>query len=233
LDFAKLNPRSRRTAVSLGEVEIETVEHMMSALCALRIDNIVIEVDQGEFPGLDGSAKGFVEALEDAGFKEYDAPQKVLRLEEPVWVEDERSFLGVFPSERFKVSYTLAHDRPRVLEGFYSVEVTEENFKHQIAPARTFCFEEEARELLKTGFGKGANYENTLVLGKDGPIRNTYRFPDEPVRHKILDLIGDLYLVGCQVRGRVIAVKSGHALNMELVRKLKMQGEPVTAFGNG
>ena len=99
--------------------------------------------------------------------------------------------------------------------------MNEKNFETQIAPARTFCFEEEALALLKMGLGRGANYDNTLVIGEFGPVKNKYRFSDEPVRHKVLDLVGDLYLIGRRIKGRVIAIKSGHRLNIELVRKLK------------
>ncbi len=222
LDLERLNLKnSRRTVVGAGDVEVHTVEHLMSALCALEIDNIIIETDGIELPALDGSAKGFFDALKSAGIKEHDSPKNILVVKDPVWVEGEDSFLGVFPCDEFKVSYALSYKKPRILEGLYSISVDEKSFYDQIAAARTFCFEEEALALLKMGLGRGANYENTLVLGECGPVRNRYRFEDEPIRHKILDLIGDLYLTGSPIRGRVIAIKSGHKLNVELVRKLK------------
>ncbi len=129
--------------------------------------------------------------------------------------------LAVFPDDNFKVSYTLAY--PGIGTQFFSAIVDEDIFEREIAPARTFCSEREAMELLKMGLGKGANYENTLVMGPKGPINNTLRFSDEPVRHKVLDLIGDLYLAGEFIKGHVVAIKSGHKLNMELVNRLKAQ----------
>lgn len=221
LDLKGHDPKSRRTAIGSGNVEINTVEHLMSALNAFGIDNIVIEVDNIEIPAMDGSARDFVIALKKAGIREERAPRKILAPEAPVWVEGKDAFLAIFPSEEFRISYTLSYARPRRLEGFYSILVNERNFEKEIAPARTFCFEEEALLLLKLGFGKGANYGNTLVIGRDGPVKNKFRFADEPVRHKILDLVGDIYLAGRRVRGHVVAIKSGHRMNMELVKKLK------------
>lgn len=212
---------SRRTTVASGAIVIETVEHLMAAIAVLGIDNVVIEVDNTELPGLDGSAKGFFDALKAAGVTEQGSPRRVLKIDQPAWVEAEDSFLAIFPSEEYRISYTLSYTNPRALEGFYSVRVDEATFGREIAPARTFCFEEEALVLLKSGYGKGANYENTLVIGANGPIKNAYRFPDEPVRHKVLDLIGDLALVGYVVRGHVIGIRSGHDMNRELVRKLR------------
>ena len=138
-----------------------------------------------------------------------------------IWCHGKDSLIAIFPDEEFRVSYTLSYSDPCIGTQFYSVAVNTVNFEKEIAPARTFCLQEEAAELLKRGLGKGADHNNTLVMGKDGPIDTVLRFPDEPVRHKILDLIGDLYILGMPVIGHVVAIKSGHGLNMELVRKLK------------
>ncbi len=227
LDLGTTSAKSRRTTLKAGEIEIDTVEHLMAALSALAIDSIIAEVDSAELPGLDGSAKGFFDALKGAGVKELEAESKALAVKEPVWVEDEGSFLGIFPGGECKVSYALSFTKPTVFDEFFATVVNEKTFEKDIAPARTFCFEEEALALLKMGFGKGADYNNTLVIGVDGPVRNTLRFPNEPARHKVLDLIGDLYLLGRQLKGHVVAIKSGHKLNVELVRKLR--GD----YGNG
>ena len=221
LDFDFSGQKERRTTLGIGPLELETVEHFMAALSGLSIDNIIVESDNAEFPGLDGSAKGFVEALKEAGTLEQAAPKKVLKVNEALWVKDGGALLAVFPDEDFRVSYTLSYPSPGIGTQFLSVLLDEANFEKEIAPARTFCMEEEALELLNRGLGKGANYDNTLVMGKSGPIKNVLRFPDEPVRHKILDLVGDLYLLGMPVKGHVVAIKSGHKLNVELVRKLK------------
>jgi UDP-3-O-acyl N-acetylglucosamine deacetylase len=219
LDLGASDSAERRTMLGFGPLQIQTTEHLLAALSGLGIDNIVIELDNVELPGLDGSAKGFVEAIKKAGIAEQAAPKKALKADKPVWCSSKDAVLVMLSGEGFRVSYTLSY--PGIGSQFFSIDVNEKSFEEAVAPARTFCFEAEALELLKRGLGKGANYENTLVMGAKGPINNTLRFPDEPARHKVLDLIGDLYLAGAPVEGHVVAVKSGHTLNMELVKKLK------------
>ncbi|MFA6321599.1 MAG: UDP-3-O-acyl-N-acetylglucosamine deacetylase [Candidatus Omnitrophota bacterium] len=211
----------RRTALGLGPFQIQTTEHLLAALSGLMIDNVIVEVDNVELPGLDGSAKGFAELINKAGTVDQSAEKKYLKIDKPVWAEAKDSLIIVLPCDEFKVSYTLSYNRPGLGTQFYSIKVNEADFINEIAPARTFCLEEEAAELLKRGLGKGADYNNTLVMGKDGPIKTSLRFSDEPVRHKILDLIGDLYILGRPIIGHVVAIKSGHGINMELVKKLK------------
>ncbi len=211
----------RRTALGFGPLQIQTTEHLLAALSGLSIDNIIIEIDNVELPGLDGSAKGFVELIKSAGIVEQDAKRVPLKVEKPVWCFSGDALIAAFPDEDFKISYTLSYNRPALGTQFYSFNEKASNFAQDVAPARTFCLEEEAAELLKRGLGKGADYNNTLVIGRDGPIKTSLRFPDEPVRHKVLDLIGDMYILGVPVIGRIVAIKSGHALNMELVKRLK------------
>ena len=214
----------RRTVIGRGPFQIQTIEHLMAALSGLSIDNITIELDSEELPGLDGSASGFVDAIKRAGITEQNKARSVLEITEPVWCGGKSGdgFIAVFPDDDFRVSYTLSYPG-RIGTQFLSVgpDIHGDFFEREIAPARTFCMEEEAEKLLKMGLGKGANYDNTLVMGPSGPIKTALRFPDEPVRHKILDLIGDLYLLGVQIKGHVVAIKSGHRLNMELVSKIK------------
>ena len=209
----------RRTSLGFGPLQIQTTEHLLAAIAGLSIDNIIVEIDNVELPGMDGSALGFADALKRSGVVEQDAPRKIIEITAPVWCKDKDALLVVLPDTEFRVSYTLSY--PGIGAQFFSVVVTEENFMKEVAPARTFCSEMEARELLRRGLGKGATYENTLVMGPGGPIQNKLRFPDEPTRHKVLDLIGDLCLAGSPVKGHVVALKSGHRLNMELVKKLK------------
>ena len=211
----------RRTTLSSGSLEIQTTEHLLAALSGSGIDNIVIETDNVEFPGADGSAGIFLDAIKRSGIIEQDAPIRSLDVKTPIWCTSGDSLLAVFPDDHFRVSYTLFY--PGIGTQFFSAIIDDETFAKELAPARTFCSEAEAAELLKKGFGKGANYDNTLVMGPDGPIKNTLRFPDEPVRHKVLDLIGDLYVASGHLRGHVVAIKSGHKLNMELVNKMKSQ----------
>ncbi len=214
----------RRTTLVMGPLQIQTTEHFLAALSGLGIDNIVAELDSAELPGMDGSAKIFTDNLKAAGVIEQDAPRNVLKIDKAVWAMSDDSIIVALPGDGFKVSYTLSYDDPFLGDQFFSARINEKFFESEIAPARTFCMEAEARELLRRGLGKGANYDNTLVIGKDGPINTKLRFPDEPVRHKILDLIGDLYILGLPLEGHIIAVKSGHRLNMELVKKIKELG---------
>lgn len=215
----------RRTTIGAGPLQIQTIEHLLSAFAALSISNIVIELDNVELPGLDGSAREYLALLRGAGIAEQGASQEALIVAAPVWCAgDSRAggaFLAAFPSDRLRISYTLSYDCPSIGDQYLDIVVDERGFEKSIAPARTFCLEKEALVLMTQGLGKGANYENTLVMGDAGPVKTALRFPDEPVRHKVLDLIGDLYLTGMPVRAHIVAVKSGHALNMELVKKLK------------
>lgn len=218
----------RRTTLGAGLFKVQTTEHFLAALGAFSIDNIVVEIDNAELPGMDGSAIGYVEALKKTGITEQGASKGVITVKEPVWCESQDSFIAVFPDGNFKISYTLSYKDMSIGTQFLTITLDEKTFEKDIAPARTFCLEGEALQLLRSGLGKGANYENTLVMGKTGPINNRLRFPDEPVRHKVLDLAGDLYLLGMPLKGHIVAIKSGHRLNMELVRKLKAM-KPVTS----
>lgn len=213
---------ARRTTLGTGPLQIQTTEHLLAALSGLSVDNIVIELDNEELPGLDGSAKDFVDLIKSAGWADQDAPRDVFDVHNKVKCEaGDGASLEITPADSFKISYTLDYPDPAIGRQSLDITVTEETFEREIAPARTFCLEKEAKALLALGMGKGASYKNTLVLGADGPIDNKLRFPDEPVRHKVLDLIGDLYLLGRPLKGHVVAIKSGHKLNMELVKKLK------------
>ncbi|MDD5495684.1 MAG: UDP-3-O-acyl-N-acetylglucosamine deacetylase [Candidatus Omnitrophica bacterium] len=213
--------KERRTTLGTGPLQIQTTEHLLAAFSGLGIDNIIAELDGEELPGLDGSAKDYVSLLKKAGIVEQDAPKNILKVDRAVWHEDEKGFIAVFPDDRFRISYTLAYDGSAIGVQFFDMVVEEDSFEREIAPARTFCRKTEALVLLASGLGKGANYKNTLVMGRKGPLKNRLRFTNEPVRHKVLDLMGDLYILGKRMHGHVVAMKSGHKLNMELVRKLK------------
>lgn len=214
---------SRRSSIGNNEAEVQTIEHLMSALSSLGIDNIDVEIDNNELPGLDGSAIKFVEALEKAGILQLDREKYIHVIKEPLCVEEGGSSITVVPAEEFRISYTLDYDHPLLSAQFLELSINAETFKTEIAPARTFCLEGEASELQNKGLGLGANYDNTLVVGKTGVIKNKLRFKDEFVRHKILDLIGDLGLAGCPIQGHVIALKSGHSLNLKIAQKIYEQ----------
>jgi UDP-3-O-[3-hydroxymyristoyl] N-acetylglucosamine deacetylase / 3-hydroxyacyl-[acyl-carrier-protein] dehydratase len=215
----------RRTSIGKGDAQIQTVEHLLATLSGLGIDNIVIEIDGPELPGLDGSALGFVKAIKESGAKEQDAVRKELYVREPIWVEGKDSMLMILPDVNFKVSYTLDYPTTNFKTQYGHFFINHKTYENEIAPSRTFCLEEEVEHLRGLGLGKGASLENTVVVGKEGIISGELRFEDEFLRHKVLDLIGDLYLLGRQVRGHVIAIKSGHSLNIELLRKIAKHTE--------
>jgi len=214
--------RQRRTSVGNGVVEVHTIEHLMAGCFGCGIDNLLVEISGEEVPGLDGSAYPFVELFRRVGIQEQPAPRHVIPVREPVWVEEGSSSLAVFPAEKFRVSYTLSYPVPTLSAQFFTAEVTPAVFEKEIASARTFCMAQEVEALRKAGLGKGSNYENTVVVEPTGKVVNNHlRYPDEFVRHKVLDLIGDLYLLGRPILGHVLAIRSGHTLNLRLVQKLR------------
>lgn len=213
----------RRTSVGQGDIEIHTIEHLMSAIAGLGLDNLNIEIDNNEIPGMDGSAKEFTKTLQAAGLVEQDVPKNYYALKEPIIVEENGACIAVLPATDFRISYTLSYDHPLLKAQFLDLALTPDVFERELSPARTFCLEEEAENLLGKGLGKGANYQNTLVVGKDGVVNNKLRFPDEFVRHKMLDLIGDVSLLGYAIKGHIVAIRSGHSLNLKLLYKIQQQ----------
>jgi len=223
----------RRTSIGRDGVQIHTVEHLLAALSGLGIDNIRVEIDNNELPGLDGSSLGFVEALIEAGIKEQEKGRRYYSIKEPIFIEEDGVSIVAVPSSEFKISYTVSYNHPLLKVQFLELTINPEAFKSELASARTFCLEEEAIELRQQGMGLGANYENTIVLGKGGVIKNKLRFEDEFIRHKILDLLGDLYVLGQPLKGHIIAVKSGHAINLKLLKKIEQQKERYALGGVG
>ncbi|MBU1122942.1 MAG: UDP-3-O-acyl-N-acetylglucosamine deacetylase [Candidatus Omnitrophota bacterium] len=221
----------RRTSVGVDGVYVHTVEHIMAALHLLRIDNVQINVWGEEVPGLDGSAKEFVDKLKEVGSKEQEAYRSYLIVKEPIWVQKGDASIVILPYSESRVSYALNYDNPLIGAGYVDIKLNGK-LETNLYESRTFCLEEEVKPLLDMGLGKGSNYENTLVISKTGVVKNQLRFPDEFVKHKLLDLIGDLYLAG-PVKGYVIAIKSGHALNISLLEKLRRYKEKITSAGVG
>ena len=222
-----VSKRARRTALKNGTVAIETVEHCLGACAGLSVDNLQIELDANELPGLDGSSLAFVERLRTAGVEEQDQVRTPFVISEMIRVVDGDSELVALPplnpdSEELEVAYELDYGAGSPIgRQSYRVNITPENFEANIAPARTFVLEREAEELRANGLGKHLTHADILVFGKNGPIENRLRFPDECVRHKILDLVGDLALLGKPLAGRILARKSGHSLNHSLVRAIR------------
>ncbi|MBI1953271.1 MAG: UDP-3-O-[3-hydroxymyristoyl] N-acetylglucosamine deacetylase, partial [Candidatus Omnitrophica bacterium] len=214
--------RLRRTSIGNGQVEIHTIEHLMASCSGLGVDNLLVEMNGEEVPGLDGSAYPFVEIIKQAGFKEQPSPRRVAQFREPVWISEDGAAVAILPDEKFRISYTLSYPIPSLRAQFFSAEVNPHFFESEVAPSRTFCLAEEAETLRRAGLGRGANYENTVVLTAEGRVINNHlRFPDEFVRHKVLDLIGDLYLLGQPIQGHVLAIRSGHALNLKFIHRLR------------
>jgi UDP-3-O-[3-hydroxymyristoyl] N-acetylglucosamine deacetylase/3-hydroxyacyl-[acyl-carrier-protein] dehydratase len=225
-DHRHIGRRPRCTAlVGEGGVEVHTVEHLLACLTALRVDNVTVEIDGPECPGLDGSSRGFVELVDACRPVEQDAPREELVIDQPLAVAaGDDAGITVLPSrEGLRVGYTLDHGPVWPGRQHVSFLVTPETFREHIAGARTFCLESEAEQLRKAGLGKGATYENTLVVGGGGVVQNQTRWPDEFARHKLLDLLGDLCLVGADVRATLLAHRTGHEANQELVRALRRQ----------
>ncbi|MEI8350458.1 MAG: UDP-3-O-acyl-N-acetylglucosamine deacetylase [Candidatus Omnitrophota bacterium] len=221
----------RRTSIGAHGVYIHTIEHLMAAFHLLGIHNAQVNIWGEEIPGLDGSSKLFVEKMQEIGLEDQEAPVNRLVIKEPLWVEEGSSSIIIMPSEQLRVSYALQYDNPLIGSGYVDVVLNGE-LKSDIFQARTFCLEEEVKLLLDMGLGKGANYDNTLVVSKEGVVNNKLRFCDEFVKHKILDLIGDLYLAG-PIQGHIIAIKSGHSLNIKLLERLRRYREKVLSAGVG
>ncbi len=219
---------TRCTAIESQGVRIYTIEHLMAALSGLGICNLSIEIDGEEVPGLDGSSLEFLKALEQAGIEEQQADKNIFIIQEPIIVANKTSTIVIVPHDQLNVSYTLDYDHPLLRSQFFSQSIDAQAFAKELAAARTFCLESEVDQIKAHGLAKGANYQNTLVMSAKGPVENTLRFPNECVRHKVLDIVGDLYLLGYPVQGAVYATKSGHALNRALVKKIEVQRQKYT-----
>ena len=221
--------RSRRTALKLGDAVVETCEHLLSAVAGWRIDNLIIDLNAAEVPGVDGSSLPFFEAIDAVGTREQAARRRYLVVEEPVTIVQDEAELVALPSNDpgLDLTYQLDYGQQSAVIGrqLHQFNTHGDDYQADIAPSRTFSLEAEAIAAQAAGLFGHLSPEEALVIGDDGPIGgNAFRFPDEPVRHKLLDLLGDLVLVGSPVRGRVIARRSGHPLNHELARALVTQG---------
>lgn len=215
-------PKYRRMSVGREGVEVEMVEHLLAALLGMGADNVRLELDALEVPSVDGSSIPFAETLRSAGLRELDQPLRRFTVKEPISVaEDDVTLVALAADEGLSISYTLDYNVPLLGSQHFTVRLSEETFLKEIAPARTFCLGSEVDHFLSQGLGKGATYQNTLVVDADGIRENTLRFRDEFVRHKILDLVGDLCILGASLSAHIVAVKSGHTANLSLVRKIQ------------
>ena len=211
--------KERRTRLQRGGAEVDTVEHLLAVCRGLSIDNLTVELSGSEMPGLDGSALELMKLVQQAGIVEQPADALAFRLDQPVYVREGNATLVALPTDRegLTLQYVASFDEPGVDGGSFQLELSPETFGREIAPARTFCLASEVEVLQKAGLGKGATRENTVVLGDPSVA---LRLPGEPIRHKLLDLLGDLQLLGADLHAHLIATRSGHSTNAQLVRRL-------------
>jgi len=220
---SNLAERSRRTTIKKGRVSIETVEHCMAAISALSIDNLLIEVDGSELPAADCSCAEYFKVLKRSEIVEQPEKRKEYVISEPISITSGDASIYALPysDDGLNITYDLDYaGHTAIGRQIFSCRLTSENFEKNLAPARTFLLEAEAQQFQARGMGTHLSPRDILVLNSDGPIKNSFRFPNECVRHKIADLIGDLALIGRSLSGRIVAYKSGHSLNQRLVTKL-------------
>ncbi|MDA1195073.1 MAG: UDP-3-O-acyl-N-acetylglucosamine deacetylase [Planctomycetota bacterium] len=225
---ANLTERNRRTAlVGAEDAEVHTVEHFLSCCTALGVDNLEVEISGPECPGMDGSARAFCDLLDAAEPIELEADRPTLVVHEPVSVPvgGGASIVALPGGPGLTVTYSLDYGDAFPGAQSHTLRVGSDRFRAEIAGARTFCLESEAEYLRGQGLGKGASHENTLVIGADGVIGNELRWSDEFARHKLLDVLGDLFLLGADLEGHVIAHRTGHAANLALVRALQSRAD--------
>lgn len=224
LNIEVVTQRMRRTALCVGSAYIETIEHFMGAVNALGISNLLVEINNEEMPNIDGSCHPFTEAFLEAGIVEQGKKVEPFVISEPITVREGDAVLYALPDKgnELTVIYELDYSESEPLIGrqLYRYHHSEDNFINQISPARTFILQKEAEHFRSQGIGSHLTGKDVLVVGPEGPMDNAFRFPDECVRHKIADLLGDITLFGRPIHGRIVAYRSGHSTNHKLVREL-------------
>jgi UDP-3-O-[3-hydroxymyristoyl] N-acetylglucosamine deacetylase len=211
---------SYATSLMKKGVLISTTEHLLSAFIGTGIDNAVVELDNLELPILDGSAQPFVDAIHEVGIRKQRRARTYLRIKRELEMREGDKFIAVYPSDSYSVSYTINFPHPLIGRETYEVDLSGGAYLREIAAARTFGFLHEAEAMRKQGLIRGASAENAIVLTRDGVMNPPLRFKDEFVRHKVLDLIGDLALLGRQILGNVVADRAGHAMHTALVSRI-------------
>ena len=210
---------SYATSLMRQGVLISTTEHLLSALIGMGVDNVIIEIDNLELPILDGSARPYVEAFQQSGLKTQRRRREYLRILKTVEVREGDKFIGVYPGQGYSVSYKIDFPSPIGRQGFV-VDLATRHYGAQIAPARTFGFKEDEEKLRNMGLIRGVSESSAIILDRKGVLNGPLRFDDEFVRHKVLDLIGDLALAGHHILGHVVAERAGHAMHTALVSRL-------------
>ena len=216
------------TGLMRDAVRVDTVEHLLAALVSLGIDNVTVELNSPEVPIMDGSASPFVYLIHEAGVKELDAPRRYLKVHRPISLTQGDKRIAIYPSDHFKVTYSIAFDHPLLRHQSRTIRLTADSFVDEIAPARTFTFLKEVEMLRRRGLARGGSLENAVVIGDTGVLNNSLRFDDEFVRHKILDVVGDMALVGYPVIGHLVAHRGGHALHTSFAAQILEESEAWT-----
>lgn len=215
--FPQVKGSARGTNIDIGGTRISTIEHLISALVGSGIDNCLIEIKEDEVPITDGSSLIFSEQIEKTGVEELNKPRKFIEIDSPIIVQDENKFIIALPSQEFEVTFLFDHPLLDPQIGYFNL--FKQDYVQQIAPARTFGFAEEVEQLKAKGLIRGADLESALLI-ENKKASAKLRFNNEIVRHKILDLIGDVYAAGALPRAHIIAVRSGHLLNSRLVEEM-------------
>jgi len=208
------------TGLVRDEVSVETVEHLLAALVSTGIDNVAIELNSPEVPIMDGSAAPFIYLIHEASVKRLQKPRTYLKIIRPIAISRGDKRIALYPSDHFKVTYSISYDHPLLRHQSRTLRITEDSFVDEIAPARTFTFLKDVEMLRQNGLALGGSLDNAIVLGETVVLNNALRFEDEFVRHKILDAVGDLALVGYPVIGHLVAHRAGHALHTEFAAKI-------------
>jgi UDP-3-O-[3-hydroxymyristoyl] N-acetylglucosamine deacetylase len=201
------------TGLTLDAVKVDTVEHLLAALVSLGIDNVVVELSSPEVPIMDGSASPFIAMIEQAGVRQLGPARRYLKVLRPLSLSRGDKSIAIYPSDHFKVTYSIAFDHPLLQHQSKTIEITDTSFVEEIAPARTFTFLKEVDMLRQQGLALGGSLDNAIVIGETGVLNGALRFEDEFVRHKILDVIGDMALLGYPLVGHLVAHRGGHALH--------------------
>lgn len=218
------SPRHSTMRIPTGR-EVHLVEHLLAAIGGLQIDNLLVEINADELPCLDGSALPYVEALTKAGIVEQNRTARQVELSRPIEVGNDAAFVKALPSrDGLFIAYTLDYGERYLPRQTFELKVTEESFGREIAPARTYVLREEIEQFRARGLGLGATPENTIIVEEDGSTQTALRFEDECIRHKVLDLVGDLQVIGGRLVARIVARGSGHKQNAELAREIIREG---------
>lgn len=216
------------TGLARDSVRVDTVEHLLAALVSLHVDNVVVELNSPEVPIMDGSAAPFIYLIQEAGLKSLPVPRRYLKVLRPVALARGDKRIALYPSDHFKVTYSIAFDHPLLRHQSRTMRMSEDVFVDEIAPARTFGFLKEVEMMRQQGLALGGSLENAIVIGDTGVLNNALRFEDEFVRHKILDVIGDMALVGYPLIGHLVAHRGGHALHTEFAAKVLEESDAWT-----